>query len=423
MGSTGEGKDGEASKKAHRRHRRRRKGERKQPEHQGPSSESDKARAGASSGPQRALERTPSVASMSQSSVGSYSHTPHPHAAMSGYVWLYPPEYDRGTSKYDDDHQAEATLPPPPQRVWMEVRLTSGVLVWMDASGPGAPRVEQLDDIDAGGGGGAHHYDAAGAIVADQDWHWGAARNNRLDLSEVRSVFAGRASRSTQSSPQLTWRSSSSGSPTKGRKNNNTNDTPYTFTVVTWGASLVLQAPNAYEFVGWLSTLRSSVAAWGGGASTRGEFRHPAALADGAGVASGAGTTVTTTANATRDGVFRACVGNDVHTLRYLLRSNPELVEATNDSGDTPMIAAARAGAVDAVRLLQRRGADMTATNIDGQTAVAAAAGAGHLRCVDAIVRRHRKNNSRSGGHRMSVRGVGGGGGGVRLACSTALVL
>ena len=339
----------------------------------------------------------PTQASMSLASVGSYPHSGagSPNA-MSGYVWLYPAQHPH------DQRHGGATERPPPTRVWMEARLDEGVLVWTDASGPGVPAAFSSGvGFGAGGAGagGGYGYDTYGATSQQQGQGQG-----RLDLSQVRSVFPGNSQHRKQSPTRR--RGDDGDSSSSG--GNDASDTPYAFTVVTWGASLLLQAPNAYEFVGWLSTLRSGVASWGGSTGTQLADYHTSASLAGQGVVmrssgghqsgSGGGG-----GGATTDALFRACHANDVHTIRYLLRGDPKLSSARDYAGDTAIIAAARAGAADVVRLLLRRGVDVTTANVDGQTALVAASGAGHLRCVDAIVRRHRKNNSQasSGGRRL----------------------
>lgn len=147
---------------------------------------------------------------------------------------------------------------------------------------------------------------------------------------------------------------------------------PFAFTVSTYGANIMMQAPNAYEFAGWLAALRTALY----------DYHHVASgirEADDGSAGGGAAGGTSSSSSDPKKAIFRAAADDDTHTMRYLLKGDMTLLETANHAGDTPLIAAARAGSSEVLRLLLRRGADVMSMNKDGQTALVAAAGGGHI--------------------------------------------
>lgn len=74
---------------------------------------------------------------------------------------------------------------------------------------------------------------------------------------------------------------------------------------------------------------------------------------------------------------FKTCCGlidaNNTSQLAVMLDSYPLLVNFHDHGSDTLLIIAARAGSLEAVKLLLKRGANVNATNQDGRTAPEAA--------------------------------------------------
>ncbi len=87
-------------------------------------------------------------------------------------------------------------------------------------------------------------------------------------------------------------------------------------------------------------------------------------------------------------GVFEAAQAGNVERLKALIDGSPELVNAANEEGDTPLHTAATARRTDAALYLIWRGADIEARNSAGQTPLLYAAYVGDATLVDTLVAR-----------------------------------
>jgi len=80
--------------------------------------------------------------------------------------------------------------------------------------------------------------------------------------------------------------------------------------------------------------------------------------------------------------VQSAAAQGDLVTVRAILRSEPDLVEARNEEGWTPLHEAARGGYVAVAGLLLEHGANANAGDVSGATPLHAALRAGETRMV-----------------------------------------
>jgi hypothetical protein len=71
----------------------------------------------------------------------------------------------------------------------------------------------------------------------------------------------------------------------------------------------------------------------------------------------------------TADDVFAALAQGDMARIVFCLKAKPELANARDKRGQTPLHVAAQKGMADTTRLLVNMGADPTLTNADGKTA------------------------------------------------------
>lgn len=78
------------------------------------------------------------------------------------------------------------------------------------------------------------------------------------------------------------------------------------------------------------------------------------------------------------DALFQAVRGGHAETVRSILTGGRADVNGRDESGDTPLIIAARAGHDDVVQALLVARADPNAKNDGGQTALSSAAAGGH---------------------------------------------
>jgi ankyrin repeat protein/L-ascorbate metabolism protein UlaG (beta-lactamase superfamily) len=90
-------------------------------------------------------------------------------------------------------------------------------------------------------------------------------------------------------------------------------------------------------------------------------------------------------------GVFEAARAGDVARLKALIDGSPELVNARNEEGDTPLHTAATAGRTEAALYLIGRGADVEARNSADQSPLLYAAYVGDAALVDTLVARGAK--------------------------------
>jgi ankyrin repeat protein/L-ascorbate metabolism protein UlaG (beta-lactamase superfamily) len=86
--------------------------------------------------------------------------------------------------------------------------------------------------------------------------------------------------------------------------------------------------------------------------------------------------------------VHRAAQAGDVARLKALIDGSPELVNAKNEGGDTPLHAAATARRTNAALYLIGRGADIEARNTADQSPLLYAAYVGDAALVDTLIRR-----------------------------------
>lgn len=89
--------------------------------------------------------------------------------------------------------------------------------------------------------------------------------------------------------------------------------------------------------------------------------------------------------------VHRAAQAGDVARLKALIDASPELVNAKNEDGDTPLHTAATAGRTEAALYLIGRGADIEARNSADQSPLLYAAYVGDAALVDTLVARGAK--------------------------------
>ena len=78
------------------------------------------------------------------------------------------------------------------------------------------------------------------------------------------------------------------------------------------------------------------------------------------------------------DALFQAARGGHAEAVRSILTGGRADVNGRDESGDTPLIVAARAGHDDVVQALLVARADPNAKNDAGQTALSLAAAGGH---------------------------------------------
>lgn len=84
--------------------------------------------------------------------------------------------------------------------------------------------------------------------------------------------------------------------------------------------------------------------------------------------------------------VFDAAREGDVMLLQEIVKENPELVNAQNEQGYTPLILAAYNGQLEMVKALIKNGADLDQSFTQG-TAIHGAAFKGHLEVVKLLVK------------------------------------
>ncbi len=75
--------------------------------------------------------------------------------------------------------------------------------------------------------------------------------------------------------------------------------------------------------------------------------------------------------------ICEAAKRGDLKTVEALLKKNPDLVNAKNNDGDTPLIGACRVGRVDVVKLLITAGANIETEGRGSTTRLSAAAQGG----------------------------------------------
>jgi ankyrin repeat protein len=86
--------------------------------------------------------------------------------------------------------------------------------------------------------------------------------------------------------------------------------------------------------------------------------------------------------NAQTDALFRATIEGNTDMVKSLLSSPGADVNATNESGSTPLLEGARYGHEDVCRVLIAAGADLKAKNKDGKTALMLAVQGDHEEVV-----------------------------------------
>jgi hypothetical protein len=75
-----------------------------------------------------------------------------------------------------------------------------------------------------------------------------------------------------------------------------------------------------------------------------------------------------------------------IKCLKMLLAAEPELIDKTDDDGNTMAMIVAKAGMPKVLRVLVRSGADLTASNANGLTATLLAASNGHAECLRVLL-------------------------------------
>jgi len=89
--------------------------------------------------------------------------------------------------------------------------------------------------------------------------------------------------------------------------------------------------------------------------------------------------------NPQADALIRAARGGNADTVKALLSAQGTDVNATDESGNTAVIEAARNGHDDVVRALLAAGANVKARNKEGKTALMLAVAGGHDEVVRAL--------------------------------------
>ena len=81
--------------------------------------------------------------------------------------------------------------------------------------------------------------------------------------------------------------------------------------------------------------------------------------------------------------IHQAAETGNLAEVQKLLAASPELLEAKDETGRTPLLCAARGGQQEIIQFLVDRGADLTARNVRGSNALHLAANAGHAATVE----------------------------------------